>query len=473
MAEERVQRRLAAILAADVVGYSRLMGEDEAGTRARFNAHLNELIDPTIASRRGRIVKTTGDALLVEFASVVDAVQCAAEIQKGMAERNADDGDDRRIEFRIAVNLGDVIIEGDDIHGDGVNVAARLEGLAEPGGISVSGKVFDEVRGKLDLAFEDQGMQVVKNIAEPVRMYRIRIGGEAATTESTEFTKSTQQQDIRFCTASDGVGIAYATVGQGPPLVKTANWLNHLEFDWQSPVWRHLLDELARDHRLIRYDERGNGLSDWDADDISFDAFVRDLETVVDAVGEEQFALLGISQGCAVSIAYAVNHPERVTHLVLYGGYARGRLKRGSAVQTEEEEALMTLMRLGWGQENPQFRQIFTSRFIPDASLEQVRWFNDLQRITTSPENAVRFRRVFSEIDVDDLLPQVSVPTLVLHCRDEVAVPLEEGRRMATRIPDARFVVLEGRNHLIIEDEPAWPRFLEEVRSFLATNVDR
>ena len=238
-------------------------------------------------------------------------------------------------------------------------------------------------------------------------------------------------------------------------------------------MWRHLLDELARDHLLIRYDERGNGLSDWDVDDISFEALVRDLETVVDAVGEEQFALLGISQGCSVSIAYAVSHPERVTHLVLYGGYARGRLKRGSAAQAEEEEALLTMMRHGWGRENPAFRQIFTSRFMPDASLEQARWFNDLQRITTSPENAVRLRRVFNEIDVDHLLPQVSVPTLVLHCRDEAAVPLEEGRRMATRIPGARFVALEGRNHLIIEDEPAWPRFLEEVRSFLATTGDR
>ena len=473
MAAERVQRRLAAILAADVVGYSRLMSKDEAGTRARFNAHLDELIEPTITSRRGRIVKTTGDALLVEFASVVDAVECAAEIQKAMAECNADDQDDRRIEFRIGVNLGDVIIEGDDIHGDGVNVAARLEALAEPGGISVSGKVFDEVRGKLDLAFEDQGMQTVKNIAEPVRIYRIRIDGAAATREATESTNSGRQQDIRFCTAPDGAGIAYATVGQGPPLVKAANWLNHLEYDWQSPVWRHFLDALARDHRLIRYDERGNGLSDWDVEDISFDAFVRDLETVVDAVGEERFALLGISQGCAVSIAYAVNHPERVTHLVLYGGYARGRLKRGSAAQTEEEEALLTMMRHGWGRENPAFRQIFTSRFIPDASLEQMRWFNDLQRITTSPENAVRIRRAIDEIEVDHLLPQVSVPTLVLHCRDEVAVPLEEGRRMATRIPGARFVVLEGRNHLILADEPAWPRFLEKVRSFLATPVDR
>ncbi|MCH8111913.1 MAG: adenylate/guanylate cyclase domain-containing protein [Proteobacteria bacterium] len=173
MAEERVQRRLAAILAADVVGYSRLMGMDEAGTRARFNAHLNELIEPAIESRRGRIVKTTGDGLLVEFASVVDAVECAVAIQKDMAGRNTDEPTDQRIEFRIGVNLGDVIIEGDDIHGDGVNIAARLEGLSEPGGLCVSGKVVEEIRNKLDLKFEDRGEQTVKNIARPLRVYAV------------------------------------------------------------------------------------------------------------------------------------------------------------------------------------------------------------------------------------------------------------------------------------------------------------
>ena len=184
MAEERVQRRLAAILAADVVGYSRLMGEDEVGTRQRFNAHLHELIEPTIASRQGRIVKTTGDALLVEFASVIDAVQCAVEVQKGMVERNTDEPDNRQINFRIGVNLGDVIIEGDDIHGDGVNIAARLEGLAEPGGLCVSGKVVEEVRNKLEVSLEDMGTQTVKNIAEPVRTYRVRIDGGVSTMAS-------------------------------------------------------------------------------------------------------------------------------------------------------------------------------------------------------------------------------------------------------------------------------------------------
>jgi pimeloyl-ACP methyl ester carboxylesterase/DNA-binding winged helix-turn-helix (wHTH) protein len=275
------------------------------------------------------------------------------------------------------------------------------------------------------------------------------------------------RHDIHFCTACDGARIAYAQVGQGPALVKAANWLNHLEYDWQSPIWSHLLHELAAEHRLIRYDARGNGLSDWDVEDISFEAFVRDLESVIEAAGLERFALLGISQGCAISIAYAVRNPERVSHLVLYGGFARGRRRRGSSEQAAQAEALLTLMRQGWGQENPAFRQIFTSLFIPGATVEQMQWFNDLQRMTASPENAVRLRNVIDHIDISDLLAQVSVPTLVLHCRDDAVQPFDEGRRLAAGIRGARFVALDGRNHLILENDPGWNRFVTEVKSFI------
>ena len=276
-----------------------------------------------------------------------------------------------------------------------------------------------------------------------------------------------QRQEVHFCTASDGVRIAYAAMGQGPPLVKTANWLNHLEYDWESPVWSPLLHAIAAEHRLIRYDARGNGLSDWDVAELSFDAFVRDLETVVEAVGLKRFSLFGMSQGCAVSIAYAVRHPERVSHLVLYGSFARGRRRRGSQHDVEGADALITLMRQGWGQENPAFRQLFTSLFIPGGTEEQMKWFNDLQRITTSPENAARLREVVDGIDVTDLLPRIKVPTLVLHCRNDAVQPFDEGRRLAAGIPGARFVALEGSNHVPLKGEPAWSRLVEEMRNFL------
>ena len=275
------------------------------------------------------------------------------------------------------------------------------------------------------------------------------------------------RQEIHFCTATDGVRIAYAQVGRGPPLIKTANWLNHLEYDWESPIWSHLLDEIAATRRLIRYDARGNGLSDWDVSDISFEAFVRDLETVVEATGLKRFPLLGISQGCAVSIAYAVRHPERVTHLILYGGYSRGRHRRGSQREIEQGDAVLTLMREGWGQENPEFRMIYTSRFIPGATAEQMQWFNELQRVTTSPENAIRIRMAMDHIDVSDLLSQVTVPTLVMHCRGDAASPFEEGRRMAAGIRGSHFVALEGRNHLILQPDPSWSRFIKEINAFL------
>ena len=276
------------------------------------------------------------------------------------------------------------------------------------------------------------------------------------------------RQQIRFCTSHDGVRIAYASSGQGPPLVKVANWLSHLEFDWESPVWRPLLTELSRDRTLIRYDERGCGLSDWNVADLSFEAWVRDLETVVNAAGVDRFPLLGISQGASIAVAYAVRHPERVTHLILHGGYARGRLQRAvTQQQRDEAETMNKLAELGWGQENPAFRQFFTTQFIPGGSPEQHRWFNELERISTSPANAGRFMRVFNEINVVDLLPRVACPTLVLHSSRDARVPFDEGRLIAGLIPGARFVPLEGDNHLLLDTEPSWSRWLEELRAFL------
>jgi pimeloyl-ACP methyl ester carboxylesterase len=223
--------------------------------------------------------------------------------------------------------------------------------------------------------------------------------------------------------------------------------------------------EFSRDHRLIRYDERANGLSDWDVDDVSFDALVKDFEAVIAAAGLERFSVLAVSQGCAVAAAYAARNPGRVSRLVLYGGYARGWAKRGNSALPE---ALNTLIEHGWGQDNPIFRQVFTSMFIPGASSEQMQWFNELQRRTASPANALRLRQAFGQIDVRPLLPELRVPTLVLHCRDDQVINFEEGRLLASLIPTSRFVPLEGRNHVILESDPAWPRFLDEVRAFLA-----
>jgi class 3 adenylate cyclase/pimeloyl-ACP methyl ester carboxylesterase len=482
MTDKTVQRRLAAILAADVVGYGRLMNIDEVRTLEALKAHRRKLVDPAIAAHHGRIVKTTGDGALVEFASVVDAVGCAVVIQRGMVSRNASVAEDLRIVFRIGINVGDIIIDGDDIFGDGVNIAARLEALCEPGGICISRAANDQIRDKLSLAFADLGEQTVKNISRAVGVFGLASKEIEALPESeldqpvadqptvdTQRSESHYEQAIQFCQTQDGVQLAYSRMGNGPPLVKTGNWMTHLEFDFESPIWRHLYRELSRDHTLIRYDARGNGLSDRNVEDVSFESFVGDLEVVVDAAGLKRFALLGISQGCAVSIAYAVRHPERVTHLILFGGYAVGWAKRArSAAEKEQAAAMLTLMRLGWGQENPAFRQLFTSQFIPGGTKAQADWFNELQRVSTSPEDAVRNLIANGDTDVSALLAQVSVPTLVMHSRDEARVPFDLGRRLAAGIPGARFVPLPSGNHLILEDEPAFPRFLQEIRTFIS-----
>jgi pimeloyl-ACP methyl ester carboxylesterase len=244
--------------------------------------------------------------------------------------------------------------------------------------------------------------------------------------------------------------------------------MSHLQFEWESPVWRHWIDSLSAEHMLVRYDERGNGLSDWGAEDLSFEAMVSDLESVVDAVDLQQFPLLGVSQSCAVSIAFTVRHPERVSRLILYGGYAQGWRKRGNPHEVETHEAMTTLIREGWGNDNPAFRQLFTEMFIPGASRVHMAWFNDLQKATASPVNAARLHYAFGDMDVTPILAQVSVPTLVLHARKDAAVPFEQGKALAAGIPGARFVDLDSANHILIEDEPAFFEFLRNVRSFLA-----
>jgi pimeloyl-ACP methyl ester carboxylesterase/DNA-binding winged helix-turn-helix (wHTH) protein len=274
------------------------------------------------------------------------------------------------------------------------------------------------------------------------------------------------QQKISYCRTPEGVRLAYATAGSGPPLVKTANWLNHLKYDWESPVWRHVVRGLARDHTLIRYDARGNGLSDWDVDEISLDAWVRDLETVVDAAGIGRFPLLGMSQGCAISIAYATRHPDRVSHLILYGGFALGSAKK-SPGEKDMRKAISTLMRHCWASDNPAFRQMFTGQFMPEATQDQIDFFNELQRRTTSPECAARYYDAVGEFDVTELLGKVTAPTLVMHVRSDARVPFESGRQLASGIPGARFVPLQGQNHLFLEHEPASERFFEEIKLFL------
>jgi pimeloyl-ACP methyl ester carboxylesterase/DNA-binding CsgD family transcriptional regulator len=275
-------------------------------------------------------------------------------------------------------------------------------------------------------------------------------------------------QSIRFCTSADGTRIAIASIGKGPPLVRAAHWLSHVEHDLDSPVWGPWLAELAKEHTYIRYDQRGSGLSDTNVADYSLDGWVADLEAVVEASGLRRFPLLGMSQGGAVAIAYAVRHPERVSHVVLVGAYARGALARATTdIERLEAETVVRLIRLGWGRDNPAFRQVFTHQFIPGGTQTQHAWWNELERLTATPENAARTLEAFHDVDVTELAKQLRVPTLVLHARGDAAVPYAQGQELARLIPGARFVTLPSDNHVLLAGEPAWPGFLAELRRFL------
>jgi pimeloyl-ACP methyl ester carboxylesterase/DNA-binding CsgD family transcriptional regulator len=275
-------------------------------------------------------------------------------------------------------------------------------------------------------------------------------------------------QRIRYLRTPDGVQLAWAEAGAGPTLIKAANWMTHLEYEWESPVWRHWIHFFSEHFRFVRHDERGCGMTDWNVGDLSFARWVEDLEAVVDVAGpRDPFALLGISQGAATCIAYAVRHPERVSKLILYGAYARGTFRRGDPDKERLYRALIDMTRLGWGKDNPAFRQVFTSRFIPGATDEQVGWFNELCRKTTSPEIAARLLETRATIDVVDLLGQVQAPTLVLHSRDDDVIPIAEGHILAAAIPGAQFVELDSKNHILLGNEPAWERFCNEVLDFM------
>jgi len=277
-----------------------------------------------------------------------------------------------------------------------------------------------------------------------------------------------QSQDVRFCVTPDGIEIPYARSGSGPTLVKVANWLNHLEQDWSSPMWAPLFRELAGIRSLLRYDSRGVGMSNWNVPEITYDSFLTDIETVIAAAEREPFALLGISQSAAIAIDYAARHPERVTHLILWGGFARGRRQRGNPENLAESEAFITLMQQGWGRENSPFRDMFASLYLPDATDEQIGWWSRMQRTATSAENAVRMREAIDNIDVGASLPHIRVPTLIMHSQGDLVAPVSEAHYMAARIPDAQFVLLESTNHMVMSQEAAWQRAVRELHAFLA-----
>jgi class 3 adenylate cyclase/pimeloyl-ACP methyl ester carboxylesterase len=462
-----MERKLAAVMAADMVGYSRLMEADEEDVLTRQKSNLQELIDPEIARYRGRIVKTTGDGMLAEFSSAQDAVRCAIDIQTGLNRREIDQDDERRIQYRVGINLGDVVFDDDDIFGDGVNVAARLEGLAEPGGICISDIVHQTVLDRLNVPFRDMGGQRVKNISRPIKVWQWT--PDAAPERETPAVALKQR--VQFAKSADGTQIAWASVGDGPPVFKAPNYLNHIEYEWTSPFWGPFLAEFAHSNRLIRFDQRGNGLSDWDIEKLSPEAMIEDMEAVVEAAGLERFALFGISQGAGFSVRYAIKHPDKVSCLILFNGFMRGRRMRGTVEDESYHNAAQMMIREGWGSPNPIYRNFFTSSFLTDAPQDIKDSFDELQRVSCSAENVMRIAEMNSVMDNSELAQQIRVPTLVLHITGDNQVPVSEGRLTARLIPGAQFVELPGGNHVALKGQACFDVFFEEVRAFMAEHA--
>lgn len=498
-------RRLAAILFSDLVGYTTQMGVDEQ--RAIDVVERSRRLQRQLVEKyRGQWIQEVGDGSVAIFPSAVEAVRCALEIQREALGQ----GD---LPLRIGIHEGDVLVDGSDVFGDGVNLAARLQTLARTGGICASERVFEDVRNQPDIRAVYLGEPRLKNVERPIRVYALSdsatreietprldaprgwrrlfarpvllglavlvllAGGVYATGAYVPWVAKlivrapglvgSSAQDIGFATSRDGTRIAYATTGAGPAVVNVIGWFTHLEHGLNSPAFS-LAPRLEGDRLYVRYDGRGTGLSDRQIQDYSLEARVADLEAVVDALGLDRFAIYAQSAGGPPAIAYDARHPGRVTRMVIYGSFAR-------IADGPERLALMRslppVIRTGWGQDTPAFRQIFTSLFMPDRDEVTIGVFNEFQRLAAMPEDAARFMEAQLAIDVRDLASQVRVPVLVIHQRGDLMIPYRLGRELATLIPDARLLTLDGNDHALAPRSPEGRRMLAAAEEFLAADA--
>ncbi|HUN51412.1 MAG TPA: alpha/beta fold hydrolase, partial [Candidatus Sulfotelmatobacter sp.] len=461
-------RRLSAILALDVVGYTGLVHKDAAGVLAALNAIYRAVVTPAVAAGEGRVVKLLGDGALIEFPSARAALNCAVQVQQAMRRPDPPYRFSEAIRLRAGLHAGDVVVEGNDILGEGVAVAARLQAAAQPGGILASRSFCDLAGSDAAVRLRGEGLHSFKGVAQPIEVLAVDFTDAAVKARRASLA---QEQEIRFCSAKDGARLAWTVNGEGPIVVKAPNWIGHLELDWRNPGMVPLLTAVAGRWRLIRFDQRGNGLSDWDVKDISFEHFVDDLERIFDTAGVERAPILSVSQGGAIAAAFAARCPERVSAIVMIGAFVAGRAKRHSKKEIEQAKALRAMMAAGWDDAYPSLRDHMANVIVPTASEEERRQFAEDMRRIISPDNVARIRQVVDNIDITGLLPQVAAPCLVLHCRDDRMQPIEQGRAMAAGLPNARFVAYDGANHVPPESDPSWPLIERDLQAFLALHA--
>ncbi len=450
------KRHLAAILAFDAAGYTASLAADARATVDALNHIFRVRIRPAIEARNGRVFKLTGDGALAAFPSAAEAILAAYAAFEAMRGET--------VRLRAGLHVGDVLKEGGDRFGDAVAIATRLQAAAPVGGVYLSRVTSEMAGGGLAVPLRAIGMLRLKGVPRPVETLAIDFEAPDRAARNAQFSN---QQEIRFALSRDGVRLAWTAVGEGPLLVKAPNWIQHLELDWETANsgW---LSDLAALRRVVRFDSRGNGLSDRDAPEISFERFVDDLAAVFDAADVDRAPVLGISQGCAVAAAFAARRPERVSALVLIGGFAQGLARRDDPGSVELSEALIDLARANWGGEPPSVRDLFAQLLMPDAVDADRRVYAETMREIISAENFARFRRAVGEYDVTAELARVACPTLVLHARGDRLQPIEQGRRLAAGIGGAKFVALNSNNHLMPPDDPAYPAMLREIATFLA-----
>lgn len=461
-------RRFAAVVSIDTVNFSQLMEQDSRGLLQALNVIVRKLAQPSIERHGGRLVKLIGDAALAEFPSAGGAVSCAVELQRALQGPDLPYSFSQRIQVRIGIHAGDVMISDEDVFGDPVNIAARLQAEAEPDGIMLSRLVADLAGGDIPVRLRSEGVRRFKNIERPIDVLSADL---TDPTEADARQKNLETQETRFCKTSDGVMLAWTENGSGTPVVKAPNWIGHLELDWRNPGIAPMISAISSRHRLIRFDARGNGLSDWDLDEISFDRFVDDLEAIFDAAEIERAPVFAISQGCAVATAFAHRSPERVSAIVMTGGFPVGRALRKSEKDRERALAMKAMMQAGWDDEHPSLRDLVAEIILPGASLEDRRIYADDMRHMISPENMGRYRDAIDHLDVSDLLAGIDVPCLVLHNRGDRMQPVEQGRHMAAGLPNARFIAFDSNNHITPANDPVWPLMEREILEFLAEHA--
>lgn len=458
-------RRLAAIVSLDVVGFSRMMQLDSAGLLAALNKIYRAIITPAVDRHHGRVVKLLGDGALIEFSAAADALRCAVDIQQQMRAPDLPFSFSEPIALRAGLHAGDVVVEGEDIFGDGVNIAARLQAAAKPGGILVSRVICDLAGSNINIQLHREGAHSFKGIDQPIEVLSVDFTDPKVKARRRQLAET---QEIKFCTTRDKVRLAWTATGEGAPVIKAPNWISHLQLDWHGPGFAPMTTSISSKYRLLRFDARGNGLSDWDVDEISVDRFVDDMEAVFDAAGVDRAPILAFSQGCAISAAFAARRPERVSAIVMIGGFAIGRARRGGARDKKLADAFRAMMTAGWEDEYPSLRDLLAQTIVPGASEEDRRRFAEDMREMITPENIGRYRDALDYMDVTDILPKVTAPCLVAHCTGDRMQPIQEGRKLAAGLPNARFVSYESDNHLVPENDPIWPLLERDVHAFLA-----